>query len=72
MTFCIISHNMLTLEVAILLNSLIYPTIHDSGSLPCLALLLNPPPNINMGTMIKTGGFFPLLDSRAPGLFAIF
>ena len=66
MTFYIIPNNMLTLEAAILLNSLIYPTIHDSGSLPSLALLWNPPPNINKGTIIKTGDFVPLLDSRAP------
>ena len=72
MIFCIISHNMLTLEVAILLNSLIYPSIHDFGWLPCLALLWNPPPKVNMGTMIKTWVFVPLLDSRATSLRLVF
>jgi len=44
MKFYIFPHTTLTLEVAMLLISLIYPIIHDSWWLTCLALLWNPPP----------------------------
>ena len=37
-----------------LLISLIYPIIYDSGSFTCLALLWNPPPMINMGGLSQT------------------
>ena len=63
MTFCIIPHTMLTLEVAMLLISLIYPIVQDSGSLTCLALQWNPPLMVTMGVKVKIGIFPPLLGS---------
>ena len=50
---------MLNLEAVILLDSLIYPIVHDYGLLTFLALLWNPPPMVNMGGKSQTEPFTP-------------
>ena len=52
-------HTTLTLEADKLLISLIYPIIHDSGWLTCVALLCNPLPMVNMGGKSQTEPFTP-------------